>query len=350
MSFLILKDDEPQFIWDAINELQLIFHPKIAPEGVFEYRSLSALCHSKNVTIFLDRNLLSSFLRLCKQGSLDDEIEMRIIALLMTWVIMHQISICSGLAITENATRTDDNIYARKEVKKFQEAFDFYPSMMWLRLAQGKIDKIPPCEFSEIPYDTPIEYHKEDDHLLMHVACMLHIVYLYRRKDLSAVDKIISFLTWNCKYLLICQYTNTYIAMLFTNQEGIRPPKGVNSDKIEIIMKGCYNQAWDLNYLSSWSTLYWDEKEQEDAFMFATADLMLKKIFINTHGGGNFFDLINVVFAAKEAQRIVDFCEYHFNPDNRVRPDFGDNPNQYFRKLIKQEKDRLCTLIEIDKI
>lgn len=346
MSILILQDDEPQFIWDTVNDLQLIFHPNIAPEGIFEYESLMDLKHKKNVSIFLDRNLLSSFLKLCKQGYLNNEMEMRIIALLMTWATMHHFSVSPGMAIKENATKINDIKTAKTELEEFAEAFDFYPSMIWLKLALGEIENIPPCEFSGRSCETSIMYHQENDHLLMHVACMLHIVYLHRQKDLSPLEKVLSFLKWNCKYLLVCQYTNVYIAMLFTNQQGICPPKGVNSNNIETIMKGCYNQAWDLNYLSIWSTLYWDEESQKDAFMFATADLMLKEIFINTHGGGNFYDLIDAVFPARQAQKTISFYEQKMNPDNRVRPDFGDNPTQYFRDLITQERDRLLILIK----
>ena len=345
MSILILEDDEPQLIWDAVNSLQLVFHPRIAPEGIFDYKSLSEFKHSKNVIVFFDRNLLSSFLNLCEKGVLVDEREMRIIGLLMTWILMNQFSISTGMAIKENAIKTDDTTYGKIELKKFNEAFDFYPDMIWLRLFQGQIDKIPSCKFSGAPYETTVAYNQEDDHLLMHIASMLHVVYLCRHKDLSDVDRVISFLEWNCKYLLICQYTVTYITLLFTNQEGIRPPKSVNSNDIEAIIKGCYNQAWDLNYLSNWSTLYWDEKKYTDAFMFATADIMLKKIFINTHGDGNYFDLLDAVFPAKQSQKIINFYEQYMSPTNRIRPDFGDNPTQYFRDLVEQEKNRLSTFI-----
>lgn len=345
MGILILEDDEPQFIWDTIHKLQLVFHPHYAPEGKFNYHELMELKHNKNVIVFFDRNLLSSLLKLCKQGFLNDEREMRVVALLMTWALMNQFPISPGMAIKENAIKVNDSVYAKIELNKFNEIFDFYPSMVWLRLAQAEIDTIPPCKFTSTPYETAIAYHQEDDHLLMHLASMLHIVYLYRREDLSAADKVISFLQWNYKFLLICQYTNTYITLLFTNQEGIRPPKGVNSNNIETVLNGCYNQAWDLNYLSNWSTLYWDETKLKDVFIFATADIMLKQIFINTHGNGNFFDLVDAVFPSKQAQRIINYYEQNICAHNRVRPNFGDNPTQYFYDLIEQEKNRLTELI-----
>lgn len=347
MSFLILEDNEPQYIWDAIHEMQLVFHPHYAPEGQFDYYKLSTLKYEKNIIVFLDRNLLSSLLKLCEQGVLKNTREMRIIALLMTWALMNQFPISAGMAIKENAIKINDSIYAKVELKKFIEIFDFYPDMIWLRLAQGEIDEIPPCQFSNTLYDTTISYHQEDDHLLIHLASMLYIVYLYRRKDLSAVDKVISFLKWNCKYLLICQYTITYIALLFTNQEGIRPPKGANSNNIETVWNGCYNQAWDLNYLSNWSTFYWDETKMEDIFLFATTDVMLKQIFINAHGNGNFFDLIEAVFPRKQSKQIIDFYIQNMSANNRVRPNFGENPTQYFHNLIEQEKNRLQELLSI---
>lgn len=341
INVLILEDDEPQEIWDAIHTLQLIFHPRYAPEGKFVFSEFFELRRSKEVMILFDRNLLSSLLKLSEQGFLKDEKEMRTIALIMTWALMNQFPISAGLAIKENAVKVKSSSFAKIELKRFNEIFDYYPSMVWLRLAQGAIDKIPPCKFSDVPFDTEIAYHSEDDHFLMHMACMLHIVYLYKQNNLSSATKVFSFLEWNFKYLLIGQYTLTYIAMLFTNQEGMRAPKGANSNDINVILKGCYNQAWDLNYLTNWSSYYWDDATMNEVFLFATADVMLKRIFINTHGDGDFLDIINTIFSKKDAWRIIDYYTQKASPENRIKPDFGENPTQYFHNLIQQEKDRL---------
>lgn len=84
----------------------------------------------------------------------------------------------------------------------------------------------------------------------------------------------------------------------------LRAPNGVNSTSIDKLLLGCKNQAWDLTYLTDWSTMYSDEMNGSSelfTLFFATADHMLKRIFINTHAGGNLFDLIKVVFNKKDA-------------------------------------------------
>ncbi|WP_240035119.1 hypothetical protein [Neobacillus notoginsengisoli] len=307
MSYLILEDDEPQMIWDTFNNAQLVFHPKYGPNGEFDYLDLQKLKRRKEVILFLDRNLLSSLLSLTKDGDLKDEIEKRMIALLMLWAQMNQLPISAGLAIMENASKENDSYNAKMELKNFVDIFDFYPSQIWLQLADGRIDKIPKCCFSNIPYKNSISYHKSNDHFLMNYACMLHLVSIFRNPDMSPVEKILAFLSWNFENLLISQYINTYIVLLFSNQNGIKAPKHSNAKLFERADKGCINQAWDLTYLSIWSTLYWDESNKNEIFLFATADTMLKHIFINSHSRGNLFDLINTVFSKKVLIKLYNF-------------------------------------------
>ena len=340
---LVFKGGEPQVIWDKINNLQLVLHPRYAPEGRVEFHGFWQLCHEKELTLILDRNLLSSLLSLCEKGSLHNEKEMRTIALLIVWAQMNDISISAGIAVTENASKFPDSNLAETELQMLDEVFELYPSMLWLKLALGEIDEIIPCQFSRAPYDTEIAYHKANDHLLMNLACMLHIVYLYRQTDLSAVDKVIAFLEWNCENLLISQYMNTYITMLFSNQEYIKPPKGANSSNFGTIWSGCYNQAWDITYLSNWSTVYWNESETNEVFLFATADVMLKRIFVNTHGN-NYGDLVNLGFPKKQSRLVLDFCTNNI-VNNRAKPDLGNNPQQYLLNLIEKEKQRIIAIL-----
>ena len=36
-SFLIMDDEDMDFIWDTIQKIQIIFHPEIAPYGEFDF-------------------------------------------------------------------------------------------------------------------------------------------------------------------------------------------------------------------------------------------------------------------------------------------------------------------------
>lgn len=170
----------------------------------------------------------------------------------------------------ENASRYNDSCNAKIELNNFNDIFDFYPPQIWLNLARGTIDQIPKCNFFNIPYENSITYHDTNDHFLMNYASMLHLVNIYRDSDMAPLEKLLEVLSWNFDNLLISQYINRYLVMLFSNQNGIKAPKHTNSDLLERIEKGCMNQAWDLTYLTCWSTLYWNESKTHEVFLFAT--------------------------------------------------------------------------------
>jgi len=344
MSILVVDAEELNYIWDSICNLQLIFHPRLSREGAIDYKTLSTLKYSKKVNILLDRNLLSSLLKLSREGCLKNENEMRTIALLMTWALMNNFSISAGLALKEYATIIDDVIVPKMELQEFNNIFAYYPSMLWLRLAEGQIDRIPICPLPITPFLTEIKYNEADDHLLMHFAEMLHGVYLYRRSDLSPVEKMVSFLKWNYKYLLISESTLVYVAMLFTSQVGVKAPKGSYSKDIKKIINGCKNQAWDLSYLSNWSCFHYNENREKDVFLFATNDNLLKMIFVNTYADGGFGALIEVLFSKSDVQQISDVINNN-RGSMRVKPNFGDNPKDYFHRIIEQEKQRVIDVL-----
>lgn len=339
MSFIILEDDEPEIIWEAINNAQIVFHPKHSPNGSINYSEFQNLKRKKEVIVFLDRNLFSSLMSLTRDGDLKSTKEKTMVALLMSWSQMNHLSISAGLAIMENASKYTDSHNAKIELGNFNNIFDFYPTQVWLNLALGKIEQIPNCDFSNTPYENSITYHESDDHFLINFAAMLHLVRIYRDSEMSSVDKLIEFLNWYFDNLLISQYLNTYLVLLFSNQDGIKAPKHANSSLFERIEKGCINQSWDLTYLSNWSTFYWKESKMNDVFLFATEDIMLKNIFINTNSAGGLFNLINTVFSKRDAARIIQF--FNEKTKDRIKPDFGENPTQYFKFLIDQEKKQL---------
>ncbi|WP_147567971.1 hypothetical protein [Clostridium sporogenes] len=269
---------------------------------------------------------------------------MKIIALLMTWLSMNNYAASAGLALQECATKINNETGAKLELQEFNNIFKYYPSTIWLRLAEGTIDKIPVCSLPIEPFSTEIRYSEEDDHLLMHIAEMLHVVYLYKQHNLSPVEKTLEFFRWNYKFLLISESTITYITMLFTNQSGIKLPKNSGSNDIEKIFNGCKNQAWDLNYLSNWSCFHYNEKTMDDIFMFATNDILLKNTFINTYANGGVAALIETLFSKGDSHKIFEIINAN-QGSKRVKPNFGLNPKEYFCQLIDQEKERVQDLL-----
>ena len=77
--------------------------------------------------------------------------------------------------------------------------------------------------------------------------------------------------------------------------------------------------------------------------MFATNDILLKRIFINKNGPNGLNGLLYEVFPQKEYNQLLDYFEEKMK--NRVKPDFGADPCVYFRELINKEKQQLSKMI-----
>lgn len=343
-SFLLVDEEDMEFIWNTIQEHQVVFHPDIAPCGKFDYEKFFAYKYKKPFILFLDRNILSSLLKFCENGSLKNKAESQIVGLIMAWAELNDISISAGLAVQERATQLDSQEDGLIELQKFLEIFDAYTGQLWLRVAEGTITEIPPIVFSNKPAtNITAEYASGNDHYYMAFASLLYIVQLYRNKNMKPAEKLQAFFQWSIENLLVCEYLLIYAALLFTGQEGIKAPKHANSDDIEKIVYGCENQAWDISYLTIWSTFYSNTENYKEEFLFATNDILLKRIFINKNGPNGLNGLLYEVFPQKEYNQLLDYFEEKMK--NRVKPDFGADPCVYFRELINKEKQQLSKMI-----
>ena len=344
-SFLIMEDEDINFIWDTIQEQQVIFHPTIAVNGKFNFEKFFECKSKKSLVLFFDRNILSSFLKFCEKGSLKDKGEAQLIGLIMTWAELNDIAVSVGPAIKEQATQVQSQIEGLTELQKFLDAFHSYPGQLWLQVAEGKITEIPPVKFSQtVAQNITVDYTDGGDNYDMALASLLHIVRLFRNKALNTVEKLKDFFNWMCDNILVSEYLLVYAAMLFSGQENIKAPKNSNSSDIDKVVAGCKNQAWDITYLTTWSTLYSYPDEYEQEFLFATNDVLLKRIFINNHGAYGFNGLLYEIFPQKEYDDIMDCIEGRMK--NRVKPNFGDDTHTYFQTLIEDEIKQVSILMQ----
>lgn len=348
-STLIVDGEDIDFIWNTIQEQQVIFHPNIAPEGNIDYTKFFASKREKPFILFIDRNILSSLLKFCERGSLKNKGESQLVGLIMTWAQLNDIAISAGLAVMERASQLKSQEEGLIELQKFMETFDAYPSQMWLEVAEGRLTKIPLLTYSQKPaQNITVDYADGGDHFDMAFASLLHVVQLYRNPTIKPVDKVQKCFQWMCDHLLVSEYLLAYVAMLFAGQDGIKAPKHANTNDIEKIVAGCQNQAWDIAYLTNWSTLYSNTIEYDAEFLFATNDILLKHIFINTNAPDGLNRLLFAVFSQKDYNQLMDFIEHRMQ--NRIKPDFGENPHAYFQKLIEEEKQKLLALLDADVV
>lgn len=233
------------------------------------------------------------------------------------------------------------------DYKKFYASIDKKSLQMWLLVAEGRITEIPKIHYSQTPAkNITVDYSIGGDHYDMAVASLLQVVQLYRNKDIKPVEKVKSFFKWMYENLLVCEYLLVYATMLFTEQENIRAPKNANSDDINKIVAGCENLAWDISYLTNWSTLYEHTEKYDKEFLFATNDILLKRIFINKNGPYGLNGLLYEVFSKKDYNQLLDYIEEKMR--DRVKPSFGGDTHKYFQKVIESEKRQLELLLRSD--
>lgn len=342
---IVFNDKNINFIWNTIQNQQIIFHPDIAPEGKIKYDIFAAAKRKKQLILVIDRNILSSLLKFCEMGSLKNKGESQLIGVIMAWAIFNDISISAGMAIKERASQLHSQEEGLTELQKFLEVFEAYPGQMWLQVAEGRLTEIPPLKYSNTPaQNIVVNYSDGGDHYDMAVASLLHAIWLYRDQTKSPVEKVQEFIQWMYDYLLVSEYLLVYVIMLFTGQDNIKAPKHANSDDFGKIVAGCENQAWDISHLTNWSTLYSDTEKYSEEFLFATNDVLLKRIFVNCNTPYRINGLLFNVFHRKEYNQLMNFIEDRVR--NRIKPDFGGNPQVYFQKLIEGEKRKLQILLD----
>jgi len=318
----------------------------LSPSREIQFTGFFRSLETKPFSLFIDRNILSSLLQFCKEGHIQSA-EAKRIGVLMTWSRLCGIDISAGLAVRERASQRHSQSSALLELQKFFDVFDQYPLQMWFQVATGRMNKIPQITFSgKVAYGISVDYSDPGDHYEMAVASLLHLVWLYRNNDAAPLEKIRDFYLWLYDNLLISEYLLVYAAMLFTNQSKIKAPKRANSNSLKAIISGCENQAWDISYLTNWSTLYSEPERYDKEFLFATNDNLLKLIFINTNGPYRLNGVLFSVLPKREYNQIIELIQEKQNV--RVKPDFGANPSAYFRALIEAETDRLLSLPGIE--
>jgi hypothetical protein len=318
-------------ITEFILDKKFIFHPRISPVGIMDFTSYK----NKEYALLLDRNLLTKMIEFFKKGVLRDSYIRKVIGSIIFWAHLNNISLNSGLALNEYANHKRDNHSASEENNLFLKAMNFYSPEVWLDVATNRRESIPPL------LDFPIDEYKfnvVNEHQMIHMIEMFCITRLYFDKSLSPADKVIRFLEWNFSNLVICQYTIFYAMIVFTNKSKVF--RNLDPNNLDIILGACKNQAWDLTYLSDWSTLYWNDIGEDVVYLFATMDKELKQLFIETHDlESNPFTRF---FSGNDANRIQgSFTELKRNRkkpnlNNEVIEEFYDSEYRFLLTSIKR--------------
>lgn len=330
--FILLEDNELNEIFEAVNEAELFFHPTKAIDGRLNYKNFLS---DKNKCVIFDRNITSYLIEYTKNGILRDNYSMIIIALIMLFCGINNFQISVGFALQEYSSTQKDKSKIEDELNRFLTIIDNYQSMIWKNVLYSDNKQIPKL-LKVNNYNRNMDFINKGAHQLTHECEMLALARIYKSNK-TRKEKIIEFIEWNYENTLICQYTIAYAILLLGEHNEVRPPKNINSKDFNKIINGCINQAWDLTYLSAWSTLYWNEDKSDNTYFFVTNDKLLKFIFYITHSGIN---IVDELFNKKESREINNRMTYL--RENRIKPNVEVDT---LEKLLNEEKEKLKLLI-----
>ena len=347
MSMLIFEDNEMQELLDTINQIQILFHPIYAPNGTISAHDYFELI-KKDVIIILDNNLVSPIYEVMKNGKTKNENGLKYAAILLLFSKCIHARVSSGFALIENEMNRKSKISSDEKNEFFLQAIDNIHPMVWKKYVYGEINKLEFKPLDSINVKkTEVFNIEENIHFKIHKITLLKIVYYLRNTDLEPFEKFTNFLNWYFDNLIITESMVVYAAMIFSGVSGIKPPKNCFSDSFTKIISGIENQAWDMHHLSQWSTFYKNE-ENNKVFFFATNDITLKHILVNSIPLGEWYNVIPKIFSSKkQKEEIEQICEAKLGK-NRIKPfELSDsNINIILDKLLESETKALKDYIE----
>jgi hypothetical protein len=324
MKFIEIKKSELKIITLFLIDEKIILHPIISPVGIPDFSEYKG----RKFIVILDRNILVRILRLVNNGELKDDHSLKIVSCLLAWSVFNNIVLNSGLALTEYSHHHGGNIESSKENNIFLHIYKQYSPRDWFDLATGKFKTIKRIELQK---ERDFEFFVEGDHFKMHYLEMLKLSQLYFNDELEIVKKFELFFKWVFQNILICKYTTYFAIMLLGNKSKTFRNKTINYESVNLI---CKNVAWDLTYLSFWSTQYYFEKDAEHVYLFATMDKELRELFFLTHKES--LEICKEVFGEKNGQIIINSISNIYL--SRSKPEI--NPTA-LDKLVNEEQFNL---------
>ena len=335
MNYLAFEDDEIGLLIQAVNASQMFFHPKYSPNGVFSIEHIFELQKTdKDILIIADKNFVSPICEIVKNGTLKNKDRLQRVALFVTWANFLNARATCGIGLLENDTSGLSTLSGEESRQMFLHGLEKVPSQIWKDLTFGYRDEIPQPFLFDKTSPNNAEYKYGDGlHLLSHEAAIIKIVQLLRTPNVTPIDKFDQFMRWYADHLDIAESIMVYAAMVFGNVKWVAKPKSATSDNYDRVVKGIKNQAWDITYITTWSTEYYNETENK-CIMFATDDRTQKVIVVNILPQGQAVEAVDAIFSTKaEAKKLEKLATDKLGPA-RKRPFIGKSREEQ-RSIIK---------------
>lgn len=309
---------------------KVIFHPHISPCGIPDFTNYLG----RKFILILDRNILVLILDLVQAGTLKDSHKLKLISSLFFWSSLNRISMTSGIALMEHSHFQGDSTEAGIQHNVFQTIHKKYSLQDWFDIAVGNKSSISRIEQL---LRTETNYLVDSEHHSLNYLQVLKLCQLYFQKEVNISEKLREFHKWSYENALIGMYSTFYATMFFSSRTKLA--NQIPNTLSENLYKNCRNVAWDLTYLSYWSTLYWNDQENDKIFLLATRDKEIKQLFSLLHS-----DSRNV-YTKFLGEKIGEKVKKELDDINKPRPKIKFDKNELALKIVDEE-NRLKNLID----
>ncbi|MEM9547487.1 MAG: hypothetical protein AAGA77_16020 [Bacteroidota bacterium] len=272
--FIKVHENQIKEITEFLIKHKVIFHPIISPTGIPDFTNYKG----RKFILILDRNILVLILDLVQAGTLNDPHKLKLVSSLLFWCDLNQITPTSGFALMEHSHVQGNSLESGIQHNIFQSIYKKYSPNDWLELALGIKSSIP---IIDDVIKSESEYLVYNEHQTLNYLQVLKICQLYFIKNMNREDKLVEFYNWSYENLIIGMYSTFYAIMFFSSRTKLEPK--ILSAQPEELFEKCKNVAWDLTYLSYWSTLFWNDKKKKKVFLFSTRDKEIKELFSLLH-------------------------------------------------------------------
>jgi hypothetical protein len=231
---------------------------------------------------------------------------------------------------------------------QFLHAVDNIPAHIWKALAFGDIDQVP-NQYLSSEYKTDernFEYNESVLYLSTEAA-IIKIVELLRKESVTAIKKFVEFTNWYADNLMIAESILFYAAV-FANVPNVAMPKKYKSSDFSEVIKGIKNQAWDMTYIVTWSTVYSNETVDK-CYMFSTDDITQKVIIVNTIPPGECLKALYSIFTTKKEREMLDILFESKFGKSRIQPmkELNDDEKvKNIKAIISEEYALLHNMIQ----
>lgn len=274
MMLINIQESELEEITKFLIKHRVIFHPIISPSGTPDFTDYEG----RKFSLILDRNILVPILDLAQIGTLNDPHKLKLVSSLLFWCDINKVETTSGFALMEHSHVQGDSVEAGAQHNIFQSIYQKYSPRDWLDLALGNKSSIPTIEQQ---IQTESEYLVYNEHQILNYLQVLKICQLYYEGDFNIESKLLEFYRWSYENVLIGMYPTFYAILFFKG--GTKLARKIDDAQPDQLLGMCKNVAWDLTYLSFWSTLFCNDKNHNKVYLFSTRDNEIKQLLSLLH-------------------------------------------------------------------